>query len=183
MRSLRLSHQQVQAIIDHCVESQPDEACGLIAGQGGTTEQIIPIGNVADNPQQHYQMGANEQLKALKWIEASHLEWIAVYHSHPDSVPIPSLEDIHSAELNTPSLIHLIVSLKNNRSRLQAWHIHDGQVDEVELLIGQQQSDGVTPMSRMEIWAVLIAIFIGVVLLLAISFSLLPPAPPIPTPQ
>jgi len=183
MQSLRLNHQQVQVIVDHCIDNLPDEACGLIAGHGEKTELVIPIDNVADNPQQHYLLDANEQLQALKKIEAQELEWIGVFHSHPKSDPLPSLEDIRSAELNTPDMAHVIVSLKHNTSRLQAWHIYEEQVDEVELLIGQQRSQAIAPMSRLQVWAVLLAILISMVLLLAISFTLLPPAPPIPTPQ
>jgi len=183
MRSLRLSQQQVQTIVDHCIQSLPDEACGLIAGREGKGEGIIPIKNVSENPTRHYQMDANEQLKALKLMDAESLDWLAVFHSHPDSAPIPSQEDIRAAELNTPDIAHLIVSLQNNKSRLQAWHIHDGQVDEVELLIGQKRSEAIDPMSRLQIRAVIFAILIAVVLLLTISFSLLPPAPPLPTPQ
>lgn len=182
MRSLRLSQQQVQTIVEHCIHTLPDEACGLIAGYGELAESIIPINNASENPKRHYRMDANEQLKALKLIDSENLDWIAVFHSHPDSAPIPSQEDIRVAELNTPGIIHLIVSLKHNKSRLQAWHIHDGQVDEVELLIGQKRSEAVKALSRLEIWAVLVAILIAVALLLAISFSLLPPAPPLPTP-
>lgn len=183
MRSLRLSHQQVQTIVDHCIDSLPDEACGLIAGQRGLAKNIVPIKNISGNREIHYQMDAIEQLKAHKLIETEKLDWIAVFHSHPDSEPIPSQEDIRSAELNTPNIIHMIVSLRNNQSRLQVWHIHNGQVDEVELLIGQQESHAVEAMSRLEVRAVMFAILIAVALLLIISFNLLPPAPPIPTPQ
>lgn len=183
MQSLRLSHQQVQVMVDHCIGNLPEEACGLIAGQEEKAEAVIPIKNVADNPLHHYVIDDNQQLQALKKIDSQGLDWIAIFHSHPNSEPIPSLEDIREADLNTPNLVHVIISLKHNTSRLQAWHIHDGQVDEVELLIGQQRSQAIAPMSRLQIWAVLLAILISVVLLLAISFTLLPPAPLIPTPQ
>ncbi len=182
MRSLRLSQQQVQSIVDHCIQSLPDEACGLIAGKKEKAARIIPIKNVSDNPKRHYQMDANGQLKALKLIDDEALDWIGVFHSHPDSAPIPSQEDIREAELNTPDIVHLIVSLQHNKSRLQAWHIHDAQVDDVELLIGQQRSEGIEPLSRLQFWSVLFAILIAVMLLLTISFTLLPPEPPLPTP-
>lgn len=183
MQHLRLSHEQVQAIVDHAVNELPNEVCGLIAGRDGKAKQIVPIKNVADKPQQQYQMDAQEQLQALKSFDEQNIDWIAVYHSHPNGQPLPSSEDIRDADLNTPNICHLIIGLKNQKVRLQAWRIHDGQVDEVELLIGQQQSNSLAPMSQLQIWAVIIAIIIAVILLLGISFSLLPPAPPLPTPQ
>ncbi len=183
MGFLRLSHEQVQAIVDHAVHDLPNEACGLIAGIEGKAKQIVPIKNVADTPQQQYQMDAQEQLQALKSFEAQHIDWIAVYHSHPNGQPLPSYDDIRDAELNTPNIYHLIIGLKKQKVYLQAWHIHGGQVDEVELLIGQQRPYSLAPMSKLQIWAVILAIVIAVVLLLGISFSLLPPAPPLPTPQ
>lgn len=183
MQFLRLSHEQVQAIVDHAVNELPNEACGLIGGVDSKAKQIIPIKNVAEMPQRYYRIDAQAQLQALKSFDEQHIEWIAVYHSHPNGQPLPSSDDIRDAELNTPNLCHLIIGLKNQNIRLQAWHIYDGKVDEVELLIGQQKPYSLAPMSKLQIWAVILAIIIAVVLLLGISFSLLPPAPPLPTPQ
>ena len=179
---LRLSIEQVNAILAHLVSEAPNEACGLIAGKGSTTSRIIPVKNAAPNPQSHYRMDSADLLRAYKSIEAEGLDCIAVYHSHPKSEPLPSQEDIREAESNTSSLIHLIISLKPPQARLQAWHIQIGQVDEVELLIGSEESENVPKLSQMQIGSIILATLFAVLLLLAISFSLLPPAPPIPTP-
>ncbi|GAB5489942.1 MAG: hypothetical protein Phog2KO_01570 [Phototrophicaceae bacterium] len=182
MQSLRLSHEQIQNIVDHAKNDLPNEACGLIGGLNGKVLHIIPIKNVANNPQVHYLMDANEQLQALKQFDQQNIEWLGVYHSHPNGKAIPSQEDSRSAELNTPNLCHVIVGLKNQDVHLQAWHIHNAEIDPVELLIGQQNSYSIAPMSKVQIWAIILAIVIAVILLLGMSFNLLPPAPPIPTP-
>ena len=182
MQSLRLSHEKMQEIVDHAKNAFPNEACGLIAGLEGQASEIIAIKNIAENPQAHYMMDANEQLQALKHFDNQGIEWLGVYHSHPNSKPIPSLEDIDSAELNTSNLCHVIVGLEHQKVTLQAWHIHNGEVNPVEILIGQQESYSIAPMSKVQIWAIILAIIIGIILLLLMSFSLLPPAPPIPTP-
>ena len=179
---LRLSIEHVDAIVAHALSEAPNEACGLIAGKGAKASKIIPVTNAAPNPQSHYQMDAAELLRAYKSIEAEGLDCIVVYHSHPKSEPLPSQEDIREAETNTSSLIHLIVSLKPPKARLQAWRIQIGQVDEVELLIGSEESENVPKLSQMQIGSIILATVFAVLLLLAISFSLLPPAPPIPTP-
>jgi proteasome lid subunit RPN8/RPN11 len=178
---LRLSIEQVDAIVSHALSESPNEACGLIAGKGAKASRLIPIKNAAANAQSHYQMVSAELLRAYKSIELEGLDCIAIYHSHPKSEPLPSQEDIREAEINTPNMMHLIVSLKPPKARLQAWRIQIGQVDSVELLIGNEESENVPKLSQIQIGAIILATVFAVLLLLAISFSLLPPAPPIPS--
>lgn len=179
---LRLSIEQANAIVAHAVSEAPREACGLIAGKGGQALRLFPVKNVAAYPESHFEMDSAELLAAYKAMEADSLDCIAIYHSHPNSAPLPSQEDIRAAEINTPNMIHLLISLKASKAELQAWRIQIGQVDEVELLIGSEPSANVPKRSQLERWAIFFATVFAVLLLLAISFSLLPPAPPIPTP-
>lgn len=183
MRSLRLKHEQIQAMVDHARHEQVHEACGILSGNGDVVARIIPIDNITSHPQYHYQMDAKELLKALKNIDAGGEEMLGIYHSHPNHEPIPSLEDIREAQLNTPNIIHVIVSLKYGKIRLQAWHIYEEQVDKVELLVGNQQSRILPAMTQTQIVAIILATILTMTFLLIISLSLLPPAPPIPTAQ
>jgi proteasome lid subunit RPN8/RPN11 len=183
MRSLRLTHEQVQTIVNHARAGAPQEICGLIAGQMGIAQQIFPIPNRSATPETHFEMETIALLKAYKTMDAEGMELIAVYHSHPNSNPIPSQMDIREAMRNMPNACQLIVSLKQRQAQLQVWQIHDGQVDRVELLVGNEKSKTMQPLSRAQIIAILLATFFAVGLLLLISFSLLPPAPPLPTPQ
>lgn len=183
MRPLRLSHQQVQAIVEQAKAAAPLEDCGLIAGStDGIAQQIYPIPNRSDKPTQHFDMEPVALLRAYKQIEAAGQTLLAVYHSHPTSDPIPSPADIRDAMLNMPNVAHLIVSLKSHAPRLQVWHIHAGQVERVELLVGSQQSHNMDALTRAQILAIVLATLLAVALLLTLSFALLPPAPPIPTP-
>lgn len=174
---LRLSIEQVDAIVGHAVQDAPHEACGLIAGKGEKVSRLFPIKNAAAHPEKHFVMDSAQLLKAYKAIEAEGLDCLAVYHSHPKSEPIPSQEDIREAEINTPNMIHLIVSLKPPKARLQAWQIRQGEADKVELLLGNEPASNVPKLSQLQLWAIFFAIVFAVLLLLAISFSLLPPAP------
>ncbi|MGJ3240484.1 MAG: M67 family metallopeptidase [Anaerolineae bacterium] len=182
MQSLRLSPEHMQNMVDHAVGVHPEEACGVIGGYAGCVEQIVLMDNVASEPCTRYELGANEQLKVLKAFEAQGLTWIGVYHSHPQGKPIPSPTDIAHAERHTPNLIHLIIGMKDQQVRLQAWHIHDGQVDEVQLLVGNQRGKPIKPLPRSQIQAVVIATIIGVTILFLIALSLLPPSPELPLP-
>jgi proteasome lid subunit RPN8/RPN11 len=131
MRSLRLTHEQMQTIVNHTRAGAPQEVCGLIAGQVGIAQQIFPIPNRSATPETHFEMEVKSLLKAYKAMDAAGMELIAVYHSHPQSSPIPSQTDIREAMRNMPITYQLIVSLKQQQAQLQVWHIHDGQVDRV----------------------------------------------------
>ena len=184
MRFLRLTQQQVQAIAEQAKADAPNETCGLIVGQQGVAQHIIPIPNCSRTPLTHFEMDANALLKAYKVLDAMGGDLLAVYHSHPNGEPLPSQTDIRDAARNMPNVIHLIVGMKrHNKARFQAWHIHDGQVDKVELLVGNAVSHAIPSLSRAQIIAVLLMTLLAVVFLISLSIMLLPPAPPIPTPQ
>jgi proteasome lid subunit RPN8/RPN11 len=183
MRSLRLTQEQVQTIVNQARAGAPQEVCGLVAGQMGVAQHIVPIPNRSATPETHFEMEATALLKAYKAMDAAGMVLIAVYHSHPNSNPIPSQTDIREALRNMPNAYQLIVSLKQAQAQLQVWHIHNGHVDRVELLVGNEKSQATQPLSRAQIIAILLATFFAVGLLLLISFSLLPSAPPLPTPQ
>lgn len=183
MRSLRLTQEQVQTIVNHARAGAPQEVCGLIVGQMGIAQHIFPIPNRSATPETHFEMEAIALLKVYKTMDTAGMELIAVYHSHPNSNPIPSQKDIREVMRNMPNTNQLIVSLKQQQAQLQVWHVHDGQVDRVELLVGNGKSRTTQPLSRAQIIAIFLATFFAVGLLLLISFSLLPPAPPLPTPQ
>lgn len=183
MQSIRLSTEHIQAMVDHANTEYPNEVCGIIVGVEQKAKDIISIANVADKPEHHYEMNASQLWKALQQIENSGGDWIGIYHSHPHGEPIPSIEDIKAATINTPNMAHVIISLKHQQIRLKAWQICAGQVEPIQLLIGQQKAEVVPRMTKTQVWAVVIAVIISMGILLALSFSLLPPAPPIPTPQ
>ena len=182
MRSLRLTQQQVQAIVEQAQTDAPQEICGLISGENSIATHIFPITNHSATPEQHFEMEPIALLKAYKHMDATGTQLLAVYHSHPASDPIPSPTDIRDAMRHMPNLAHLIVSLKHEKPRLQAWYIHNVQVDRVELLIGKQPSHATKPLTQAQIVAIVLTTIVAAVLLLTISIALLPPAPPIPTP-
>ena len=183
MLSLRLTQQQVQEIVEQAKTGLPHEICGLISGDKGIAQRIIPIPNQSTTPKTHFDMDASALLQAHKAIDAAGQTLVAVYHSHPNSDPLPSQTDIRESMRNMPNVIHLIVSLKHQNPRLQAWYFHDERVEKAEVLVGNMRSQHIKPLSRAQIIAIILAATVAVILLLMISFSLLPPAPSIPTPQ
>lgn len=178
-RLLHLRTPQLDAITRHARETAPQECCGLLAGEGISVQQAYPVRNVSPTPETHYEMEPAGLLRSLQQIDRDGWVPVAVYHSHPASHPIPSPEDVRQARTHTPTLLHLIISLQHNTTRLQAWEINDEGVTPVELLFNNESSRTPGPVTRAQRVAFALAAVLAVFILVAVSVILLPPAPTI----
>ena len=93
-----------QQMQEHVTECLPEEACGLLGGQGGRAEIVLPVENVLHSPSR-FRMEPSEQIRAMTEIEQRGLELMAIYHSHPSGPEVLSATDL--AELAYPEAIYL----------------------------------------------------------------------------
>lgn len=177
--AIRIAYSVAKTIVDDALSRVPDEACGLIAGDGETIQSAIPLNNVAASKRSSYSCEPKEQLLALKGFDADNLVWMGVYHSHPDSAAIPSAADVEGARDHR--LLQLIVSVQKSKPELQLWRIGETGVMPLELIFDTQTAARFddTPPSQKQRAAIVAAAIISVILVLAISLVLLPPAPDI----
>ncbi|MCY4064617.1 MAG: M67 family metallopeptidase [Chloroflexi bacterium] len=178
MMKARISHTVARKIADHARGQLPNEVCGLLAGRDAHILAAHPLRNVADSPQSRFQIDPREQLQALKAIDGAQLDWIGVYHSHPRSAPIPSQSDIEQCA--DSGLLQLIVSLERLKPQLKLWRVDRDSVFPLELVY---ETDN-TPVDELALSpsqqaAIVLVAFAAVLILLIISFTLLPPAPEI----
>lgn len=175
--AIRIPHRVARIIVDDARAQVPNEACGLIAGDGKTIQSAIPLSNAAPSKRSSFTFEPNEQLSALKRLDAENLVWMGVYHSHPNSAAIPSSADLEGARDH--GLLQLIVSLQKSKPELQLWRIGETGVTPLELIFDTQIDAGFDEAapSRVQRAAIVAAAIISVMLMLAISFTLLPPAP------
>ena len=173
-----ISYAVARQIADHATAAAPDEACGLLAGRSDAISLALPVKNIASAPASQFQLDPQEQLRALKAIDAKGFTLQGVYHSHPNSAPIPSDEDIRGAI--EESLLQLIVSLQGDKPQLKLWRISEGAVTPLELIYDTEwtpRDDGaLTPRQQAALIGVGIA---SLLILLVIAVSLLPAAPKI----
>ncbi len=84
-------------IMQHHVQSRaPEEACGLLAGQGAQVTEVYCIPNVLHSPVR-YRMEPHAQVRALHHIEKQEQTLLGIYHSHPAGPPTPSPTDVREA--------------------------------------------------------------------------------------
>lgn len=106
---------EMQTWIEGCM---PEEACGLVVGNGSEVEEIIPITNHLHAPNE-YSMDPGELLQALESIDAGNRLLMGIFHSHPNGPEHPSERDLQ--QRNYPEVSLWIWSKNGNEWRLMVF--------------------------------------------------------------
>ena len=114
-----------QALVEHSLEEDPNEACGLIVLRHGTAERYERGRNAAASPYR-FELEVDP---ALWFLEDEGYE-LAVFHSHLSSPPRPSRTDVENIGLwqGKPYLIYSV-----REDDLAGWTIADGSIEPLEV--------------------------------------------------
>lgn len=109
-----------QKMVIHALREAPLECCGILAGKGKTVLRIYEMGN-ANGSRTSYFMPPGEQLEVFLEMEKEGLDMVAIYHSHPHTIPFPSERDVRLAFY--PNIAHIIISLKEGNTSVKGFRI------------------------------------------------------------
>ena len=112
----------------HAAEEAPNECCGLIVFRDGIAERYVRGRNKLASPYR-YELEVDPE---VWFLEDDGCE-LAVFHSHPQTEPIPSRTDRELAGLWSGRAF-LIYGL--SRDELRAWRVTRDDVTEIELSAG-----------------------------------------------
>lgn len=111
IQPIRLGPSVQQALGKHLMSSFPNEACGILLGAaaagGMHIDTYVPMRNVAPDPLHTFIPHPKE------WINALYNEpnLIGLFHSHPNTAPIPSVADLQGLSALGPEFkVYLIGS-------------------------------------------------------------------------
>ncbi len=125
---LYLSEREKDQLVGHSRREYPDEACGILAGKGERVQKIYQMIN-ADKSTRTFFMDPREQLRVMKEIRSSGLDFIGIYHSHPESRAFPSTHDVKLAYY--PDVWYVIISLRDkDNPEIKAYKIVEGKIEE-----------------------------------------------------
>jgi proteasome lid subunit RPN8/RPN11 len=127
---MKLTKGQIDDLIAHAREEDPNECCGLIGGSDGEATTIYKARNAEASPLR-YNLDPADQFRIMTAMEEKGEDLVAIYHSHTKSPAYPSQTDINLAAY--PDAMTVIVSLKEGEEPVRAYLIRDSQVEEVEL--------------------------------------------------
>ncbi len=131
---LRMSTDVQLAMVSHCLEGLPEEACGLIAGDPALDAVLAwyPTENVARSARV-YTVDPLAHLRADRDAESRGLQIVGVFHSHTHTDAYPSPTDVVQAP--DPSWHYVIVSLRDVQPVVRSYRIVDGLVEEESVVI------------------------------------------------
>ena len=131
---LRMTTEVQLAMVAHCLQGLPDEACGLIAGDSALDAVVVwyPALNVA-NSARVYTVDPLAHHRADRDAESRGMQLLGVFHSHTHTDAYPSPTDV--AQAPDPAWHYVIVSLRDTQPVVRSYRIVDGQVEEESLVI------------------------------------------------
>ena len=127
---LTIRRDLVDTMVEHARRDHPDEACGVIAGPGGTDrpERFVEMVNAERSPT-FYRFDSLEQLMVWRQMDAADEEPVVIYHSHTATEAYPSRTDISYA--SEPAAHYVLVSTRDPEDHeLRSYRIVDGKVTE-----------------------------------------------------
>jgi len=132
--TLSLHAEHLEAIEAHARFCLPNEACGLVAIDGGGDVAMVYCLTNLDASPYRFTVDPNEHFGA--WRHAANRGWEigGSFHSHPDSEATPSPTDIRGAL--DPTWIYFVAGpTRKGASPVRAFRIRNGAADEVELTL------------------------------------------------
>ncbi|HEX5479504.1 MAG TPA: M67 family metallopeptidase [Dehalococcoidia bacterium] len=130
--TLRLPQSYIDEMIAHARDDVPNEACGIIAGNGGHPVKLYRAINAEASPFR-YSVDPKDLLRIHNDVDDNDWTFLAIYHSHTHTEAYPSPTDVRLA-VGWPDAYYILVSLMDEESPVvRAYRIIDGTVTEEPL--------------------------------------------------
>ena len=132
---LELPRSARETVLAHARRDHPDECCGVMTGQGGRVERVVPLTNAERSPT-GFVFDSGEWLRVNREMDDADHELVVVYHSHTMTEAYPSRTDVRWSA-NTPGTHWLLVSTREpDVDEVRSFTIAaDGAVTEEEVAV------------------------------------------------
>jgi proteasome lid subunit RPN8/RPN11 len=124
----------IDDMIAHALREAPLECCGVLGGRDGRVLKLYQATN-AEHSRYCYNIEPQELFRINQECEENGWQFLAIYHSHPDSAAYPSPTDVRLAALWPESLYFIISLINPENPEVRAFRIRDGEVTEEKLEI------------------------------------------------
>ncbi|WP_255464148.1 M67 family metallopeptidase [Nitrosopumilus sp. b1] len=101
--TISFSENQKRQLLEHAEKEKPNESCAILYGKIKESNAIVTeiyfTKNIDESPV-NFTISNEELIKAYKIAEDKQLDVVGIFHSHPDSMAIPSNTDKKFMESN-----------------------------------------------------------------------------------
>jgi proteasome lid subunit RPN8/RPN11 len=140
---LTLSHQARDDIRNHAEKDYPFECCGFLFGTNGDVRKIIQARKTANiqtgNRKRRFKIDPMEYKNAEKFALDNSLDFLGIYHSHPDHPAEPSE---HDRRVAMPYFSYIIVPVhKGKAGDIRSWRLNSEEMfneESVQILSKQE---------------------------------------------
>jgi proteasome lid subunit RPN8/RPN11 len=140
---IEISRQQLKIIYDRAESIYPEECCGILLGKFNRDRdkvviEVIPTINaweglsneISRTKHSRYVIPSQEIFQAQKRAESLELEIIGFFHSHPDTVAVPSECDREQAwEIYSYPIVSVI---QGKAQSIASWILDDNRIFQAE---------------------------------------------------
>ncbi|MHB8743468.1 MAG: M67 family metallopeptidase [Sulfuricaulis sp.] len=139
MNGIRLPRSIVNQLLQLAQRSPQEEICGLISRDRHGFKKCYPIANTARDRKRLFTLDPRGQIAAMRSMREHEEELAAIFHSHPDAPPLPSLADIEQHEY--PGVLYLIISLGTQGVlEMRGFHICGRAIKEVAIGLREENA-------------------------------------------
>ena len=124
----------IDDMIAHARREAPIECCGVLGGKDGRVLKLYQATN-AEHSRYCYNIEPQELFRINRECEENGWQFLAIYHSHPDSAAYPSPTDVRLAALWPESLYFIVSLLSPKNPEVRAFRIRNDAVTEEEIEI------------------------------------------------
>ena len=130
-------------IQNHVEETYPDECCGFFFGEDGEERIVTYVQRVANakegDQRRRFRIDPKDYRKAEAYADENGLDFLGIYHSHPDHPAEPSE---HDRKVAMPFFSYIILSVQNGRTAdIRSWRLNDERQFEEEPVEARQLVD------------------------------------------
>lgn len=131
-------------IARHAEKEYPNECCGFFFGREAGDRKITHAYSVTNakegDRRRRFQITPDDYRQAEKYALNNDLDFLGVYHSHPDH---PAEASEHDRKVAMPYFSYIIVSVRNGKSvGIRSWQLNEErqfEEEEIEVQILNKQ--------------------------------------------
>ncbi len=136
---VKLDQKVFDYITQHAEEEYPNECCGFFFGRESGDRWIAHAWRVTNakegDRRRRFQITPDDYRKAEKYALNNDLDFLGVYHSHPDH---PAEASEHDRKVAMPYFSYIIASVRNGRAaETRSWQLNEErqfEEEEIEVL-------------------------------------------------